>query len=117
MKKLPSKDLIANVCPKCSLPKELCVCETLSQQNQRIIIGMDRRKWGRQVTTVTFKGDIPNMKKMLKKAKTACASGGTVRGNLLEVQGDHRFKMKKILIKQGFPEENIEIMKGLVKRK
>ena len=111
--KIPGKDLIANVCPKCSLPKELCVCESLSQQDQRIVISMDKRKWGRQVTTVTFNGDVPNMKKILKNAKTQCASGGTVRGNILEIQGDHRTKMKRILITQGFPEENIEIITGI----
>ncbi|MCP4763827.1 MAG: stress response translation initiation inhibitor YciH [archaeon] len=109
-KKIP-KDLL-NVCPKCSLPKDLCVCESLSQENQRIVISMDTRKWGRQVTLVTFNGDIPNMKKMLKKAKSHCASGGTIRENQVEVQGDHRLKMKRLLIKEGFPEENIEIISG-----
>ncbi|TFG01482.1 MAG: translation initiation factor, partial [Promethearchaeota archaeon] len=38
-----------------------------------------------------------------------CASGGTVRGNELELQGDHRFKLKKFLIDLGFSEENILI--------
>ena len=50
-----------------------------------------------------------NLKEILTKAKKKCASGGTVRGNEVELQGDHRFKMKKFLINEGFPEENIMI--------
>jgi len=45
----------------------------------------------------------------LKKAKHKCASGGTVRDNEIELQGDHKLKMKKFLMDQGFPEENILI--------
>ena len=50
-----------------------------------------------------------NLKNILTKAKKICASGGTVRDNEVELQGDHRFKLKKFLINLGFPEENIVI--------
>jgi len=49
------------------------------------------------------------LKNILTKAKKKCASGGTVRDKGVELQGDHRFKMKKLLIDLGFPEENILI--------
>jgi len=71
---------------------------------------MDKRRFGKQVTLVTFSGDIPNLKKILKKAKTVCASGGTIRDNQLELQGDQRTKVKKLLIKEGFEQENVEIL-------
>ncbi|MHA1820425.1 MAG: stress response translation initiation inhibitor YciH [Promethearchaeota archaeon] len=108
MKNIP-KDLL-NICPKCSLPKELCVCDSLSQENQRATISTDKRKWGRIVTIITFSGDIPDMKKILKKAKSYCATGGTIRENKIELQGDHRLKIKNFLIKEGFARENIEII-------
>ncbi|MBN2154899.1 MAG: stress response translation initiation inhibitor YciH [Candidatus Lokiarchaeota archaeon] len=92
------------------MPIDLCVCESLSQENQRITISNDKRKWGRIVTVVTFNGEIPDLKKMLKKAKTFCASGGTIRENQIEIQGEHRHKIRKLLIKEGFPIENIEIL-------
>jgi translation initiation factor 1 len=86
------------------------VCESLSQENQRITISNDKRKWGRIVTVVTFNGEMPDLKKMLKKAKTYCASGGTVRENQIEIQGEHKNKIRKLLIKEGIPIENIEIL-------
>jgi len=59
---------------------------------------------------VTFNGETPDLKKMLKKAKTYCASGGTVRNNQIEIQGEHKNKIRKLLIKEGIPLENIEIL-------
>ncbi|MHA1612824.1 MAG: hypothetical protein ACTSVZ_02705 [Promethearchaeota archaeon] len=47
---------------------------------------------------------------MAKKAKGYCASGGTVKGSTVEIQGDHRRKLKKFLLNLGYSEENIEIM-------
>jgi translation initiation factor 1 len=59
---------------------------------------------------VQFNGETPDLKKMLKKAKTFCASGGTIRENQLEIQGEHKNKLRKLLIKEGIPLENIEII-------
>ena len=53
---------------------------------------------------------MPDLKKMLKKAKTYCASGGTVRENQIEIQGEHKNKLRRLLIKEGIPVENIEIL-------
>ncbi|MFX0167564.1 MAG: stress response translation initiation inhibitor YciH [Promethearchaeota archaeon] len=99
-----------DICPLCSFPKELCICDSLSADEQQIVISNDTRKWGRVVTVITFVGNFDvNLKNILTRAKKKCASGGTVRDNGVELQGDHRFKMKKLLIDLGFPEENILI--------
>jgi translation initiation factor 1 len=37
-----------------------------------------------------------------KKLKTACASGGTVKDDRIELQGDHKRKVKKVLNEMGF---------------
>lgn len=49
------------------------------------------------------------MQDFLKKAKRKVASGGTIRGNEVELMGDHRFKLKQLLIEEGFSEDNIMI--------
>lgn len=60
---------------------------------------------------MAFEGDSGvDLQKFLKKAKKKVASGGTVRGkNEVELMGDHRFKLKRMLIDEGIPEENIVI--------
>jgi len=69
------------------------------------------------VSVIKFEGNIDaNLKDILTKAKKKCASGGTVRGNEIELQGDHKFKLKKFLIDLGFPEENIIIQESMMRK-
>jgi translation initiation factor 1 len=98
------------ICPKCSFPKELCICEKLEAEEQQINIYNEKRRWGKVVTVAKFKGDFQiDLDKLNTKAKKKCASGGTFGANFIELQGDHRLKLKKFLIKEGFPKENIII--------
>ena len=52
----------------CSMPKELCVCGGLIQDELQITIFNDRRKWGKVVTIMAFEGDSGvDLQKFLKK--------------------------------------------------
>ena len=94
----------------CSMPRELCVCGGLIQEELQITIFNDRRKWGKVVTVMAFDGDSGvDLQDFLKKAKKKVASGGTIRGNEVELMGDHRLRLKKLLMDEGIPEENILI--------
>jgi translation initiation factor 1 len=59
---------------------------------------------GKGVTTVTglpmSMGDIEALAAKLKKR---CGSGGTVRGGVIEIQGDHRDLIVEELLKLGWP--------------
>jgi translation initiation factor 1 len=97
-----------NICQVCSFPKELCICENLEAEEQQIKIYNEKRRWGKDVTIVKFTGKFNiDLDRLITEAKKKCASGGTFRDNHIELQGDHRFKLKKFLIKKGFPRENI----------
>ena len=99
-----------NICQVCSFPKELCICENLETEDQQIKIYNEKRRWGKDDTIVKFKGDFNiDLDKLITKAKKKCASGGTFRDNHIELQGEHRYRLKKFLIKEGFPKENIFI--------
>ena len=97
------------VCPKCGLVKELCVCETIAKEEQRIRVTTVKRKFGKLTTVV--KGidakDI-DLKDVAKRLKSKLACGGTVKDEAIELQGDHKQKVKEELIKMGFPQESIE---------
>lgn len=43
-----------------------------------------------------------DMKALAKKLKNACGSGGTVKGNVIEIQGEHREKIASALEKIGY---------------
>jgi translation initiation factor 1 len=92
------------------MPTNLCVCENLNQGDQHILVKVDKRRWGKPMTVMVFSNfKSLNVRKLLKKAKEYCASGGTVREDTIEIQGDHRQKLKKFLIREGYSEDQIEV--------
>jgi translation initiation factor 1 len=72
------------------------------QQNVRIQASRSGRK-GKTVTIITgFQSSAEILGKLLKQLKTQCGSGGTVKENSLEIQGDHRDKLLQLLIQLGY---------------
>ncbi|MFQ6052751.1 MAG: translation initiation factor [Candidatus Bathyarchaeia archaeon] len=101
---------MAEICPVCGLPTELCVCEEISKEQQRIRIRLETRKWGKKYTVID--GIDPKDMKLSKLAttlKAKCACGGTAKNDQIMLQGDHRNVAKQVLIDLGFPSGNIEV--------
>lgn len=99
------------ICPVCGLPKSICACSAISREQQKIKIKLETRKWGRPVTIVEgLDNGVDDLYKLAKKLKSVCASGGTVKNSAIILQGDHRQKVKEVLLSMGMREENIEIL-------
>tara|TARA_Y100000310_G_scaffold345598_1_gene467070 strand:- start:11655 stop:11960 length:306 start_codon:yes stop_codon:yes gene_type:complete len=96
------------ICPKCGLTKELCVCETIAKEEQRIRIRLVKRRFGKMATVIEGldTGDI-NLKEITKQLKSKLACGGTCKEGVIELQGVHTEKLKKELEKLGFNPEMI----------
>lgn len=100
---------MVDMCQKCGLPKELCVCETIAKEAQRISIKKDKRKFGKIITVIEgIDSKQINIKDIAKKLKSKFACGGTVKNNTIELQGDHVSKTKQELIKMGFSQDTID---------
>ena len=57
---------------------------------------------GKGVTTITgFDLDAAALKTLAKQLKQKCSTGGTVKDGVIEIQGDHRDKLKAELEKLG----------------
>ena len=101
---------MADICPICGLPKDLCVCGEIGKEQQRIRIRLETRKWGKATTMVegvdNKDADLPSL---AQKLKNFCACGGTAKNDQIMLQGDHREKVRQYLIKLGYPEGNVEI--------
>jgi len=101
---------MAEICPICGLPRDICVCEEIGKEQQRIKIRLETRKWGRAATIIEGIDDKDtDIGKLAKKMKTFCACGGTAKNGQILLQGDHREKVGAYLIQLGYPQENIEI--------
>ncbi|MBI2124561.1 hypothetical protein HYT92_02105 [Candidatus Pacearchaeota archaeon] len=42
-----------DICPKCGLPKQACVCENIAKSEQRIQVKTVKKKFGKIVTEVS----------------------------------------------------------------
>ena len=101
---------MSEVCTQCGLPKDLCVCETIAQESQTVKVYTDNKKFRKIYTIIEGidKKDI-NLKELTKKLKTTFACGGTIKEGRIELQGNHKQKVRDILVQYGFPSETIQI--------
>jgi len=92
-----------NICPKCGLSRELCVCETIAKEEQYISVKTVKRRFGKLTTVIEGidQKDI-KIKDLAKNLKSKLACGGTVKDGKIELQGDHVQKVKEELVKIGF---------------
>jgi translation initiation factor 1 len=101
---------MSEICPKCGLPKELCVCETIAKENQLIKVYTIKKKFGKQNTIIEgIDNKEINIKDLTKNLKSNFACGGTAKEGKIELQGDHKQKVKDQLVKMGFSPETIDV--------
>ena len=94
---------MSEICEVCGLPKEICVCEDIAREQQKITIYVDKRRYGKMMTIVEgIDSHDLDMDALITKLKSKCACGGTVKEGKIELQGDHRNKVKETLEKMGF---------------
>ena len=96
------------ICPKCGLPKQACVCDQIVKSSQKIRITTDKKRYGKIVTLVSGFGSGIDIKQVAKDLKNGLACGGTYTNEMVELQGDHTKKIKDVLVKMGFDEDSIE---------
>tara|TARA_Y100000310_G_scaffold288785_1_gene314751 strand:+ start:397 stop:699 length:303 start_codon:yes stop_codon:yes gene_type:complete len=91
------------------LPKELDVWDNIAKSEQRIKIVVEKRKFGKLITVIMgLDPKAINIKDVAKKLKSKLACGGTVKGNNVELQGNHKQRVKNELEEMGFTKGSIE---------
>ena len=99
---------MSDICPKCGLPKELCVCETIAKETQKVSVRTEKRKFGKVYTVISgIDAKEISVKDLAKKLKSRLACGGTAKDNVIELQGNHGEKVRSLLVEFGFNPETI----------
>jgi|TARA_B100001971_G_C18228738_1_gene562452 translation initiation factor 1 len=98
------------ICEVCGLPEELCVCEDLAKEVQKIRVFTTKRKFGKLMTVVEgIDGKSIDLKELVKTLKTQCACGGTLKDKRIELQGDQKKRVKAMLLRIGFSQDLIQL--------
>ncbi len=73
-----------------------------NQQQIRVEASSKGRK-GKTVTIIRgFQTNSDTLNDLLKKLKTQCGAGGTLKENEIEIQGNHKQKIVEYLVKLGY---------------
>jgi translation initiation factor 1 len=89
------------------LPSETDVFEEIAKSEQHIVVKTETRRYGKKITLVEGFDKHVDVKSIAKSLKEGLACGGTVKENRVELQGDHKKKVKPLLVKLGFFEDTI----------
>jgi len=105
---------MSDICPVCTLPMDLCVCESIAKEDQRVSLFLTKRRFGKLATMVEgIEGKNIDMKAVAKNLKSSLACGGTYKKGVIELQGNHLEKVRKLLIEYGFNEGSITVNSNL----
>lgn len=101
---------MSEICPKCGLVKDLCVCETIAKESQIIRVYLENKKFRKMYTIIEGidEKDI-DLRDLAKRLKAQFACGGTAKKGKIELQGDHKSRVKEFLVRMGFPQESIQV--------
>ena len=101
---------MSEICEKCGLPTDLCVCEAIAKESQKITIKIESKKFNKRYTVIEGIDEKEiDMKELGKKLKGTLACGGTIKEGKIELQGEHKEKVKEILLESGFSPNSIVI--------
>lgn len=94
------------MCPECGNTQEQCSCKSQgTPEGDGIVrISLDRKgRKGKGVTEVKGLLLTPDALKVLaKELKQKCGVGGAVKNGVIEIQGDHRDFLLKLLQEKGY---------------
>jgi translation initiation factor 1 len=95
-------------CERCGELEEDCKClpeppTRIPPEKQTARLAVEKRKKGKLVTVIrglTAEGnDLPGL---LKQLKNQCGAGGTLKEEILEIQGNHLERLRDALKEIGF---------------
>lgn len=100
---------MAELCPKCGLLKELCVCNILDKEKTKKIRVYTEKKKFKKLVTIVEGIEKNRIKETTSDLKRKLACGGTMKNDIIILQGDHKRKITQMLVKIGYPEDAIEV--------
>ena len=89
------------------IPSSTDVFEEIAKSEQNIKVSILTKRYGKKTTLIEGFDKHVDIKALAKRLKEALACGGTAKNGAIELQGQHKDKIKSLLVKFGFSEESI----------
>jgi translation initiation factor 1 len=95
-------------CEQCGELEEECTCpptapERISPEKQTARLSIEKRKKGKVVTIVAgLPAEGNDLPELLTRLKSVCGAGGTLQGDVLEIQGRQLDRVRDVLKQIGY---------------
>jgi translation initiation factor 1 len=89
------------------IPSSTDVFEEIAKSEQQIRVSTLTKRYGKKTTLIEGFDKHVDVKALAKRLKEKLACGGTAKNGVIELQGQHKDKIKKILVEFGFSEDTI----------
>lgn len=95
-------------CERCDRLESECICPPpepvrIPPGKQTARLSIERRKNGKSVTVVRGLPSVGNdLLALLARLKTGCGAGGTLDGDVLEIQGEQLPRVRDLLLSWGY---------------
>ena len=96
-------------CDRCEKLESECQCPPVAAppnivppEKQKLKLCVERRKRGKTVTVISGIAADDKRSDLLTDLKNLVGSGGTIRDEYLEIQGDHIAALRRELLKLGY---------------
>ncbi len=99
---------VGRVCVTCGWPERECKCSSKEEEKipSKVVVRIRLESKGRGGKTVTVLDGLPRNSDFLeglgKELKKLLGTGGTAGATLIELQGDHRATLRRILSERNF---------------
>lgn len=88
---------------ECACPAESPVKKLVPPEKQTATLAVEKRRKGKVVTVVRGLAAADNdQPALLSRLKSACGAGGTLDGDVLEIQGEHLEHLRTLLSGLGY---------------
>lgn len=78
------------------------VIDSLNIENSKVVVSTETRRFGKQVTMIRGFEKGSNLKKIAKSLKSKCATGGTIKDEIIVLQGNQKKRVNSLLTKEGY---------------
>ena len=95
------------MCPACRKPVAVCVCKSKGESagpgDGIVRVSLESKgRGGKSVTVVRgLNLEAVALAELGKRLRAGCGTGGTTKRGILELQGDHRYKVTDLLKQAG----------------
>jgi len=95
-------------CDECGKLESECKCPPppipiTPPEKQTVALRLEKRKRGKQVTLISgILNEGEQLALLVTELKSICGAGGSIKNEILEIQGDHVETIRKTLAERGF---------------